>query len=325
MHPQLEAKLKQIRLSGMVQTLPARLAQAQAANLTHLEFLEILVADELAVRADRLYARRLKHAGITELKDFADFNWNFNPQLPRVRLCDLATARFITTKTNVLLVGPPGVGKSHCVTAIAIGAIRAGYRVLIKNIFTLADELIDAEATGQRRELVHQLSTVDLLVLEDFGMKTLRASAAEDLLDIIMRRHERLPTFITTNRPTEDWAHFLADVPAATAILDRFLHHVEIVLMQGRSYRLVSQIASDASTTCSADSGGPSTPSPSGGARQPAPHTSDLEPLRSPLPHVSSGSRPPATPRTPPQSRPAASPPRPDTPARRRKAKQSSN
>ena len=115
------------------------------------------------MRADRLFARRIKHAGITELKEFNDFNWNFNPQLPRNRLCELGTARFVRDKTNVLLVGPPGVGKSHSVRAIAIGAIRAGYRVLIKNIFTLADELLEAEATRQRRELVQQLSTVDLL------------------------------------------------------------------------------------------------------------------------------------------------------------------
>jgi DNA replication protein DnaC len=238
MNPQFETKLKQIRLSGMAQALPARLAQAQGGNLTHLEFLELLVADELAVRSDRLFTRRLKQAGIIEIKEFADFNWSFNPKLPRNRLCDLATARFVRERSNVLLVGPPGVGKSHSVTAIAIGAIRAGYRVILKSVFQLAEDLIEAEATGQRRELVDRLSTVDVLALEDFGMKTLRATAAEDLLDIIMRRHEHLPTIITTNRPTQDWAQFLGDVPAATAILDRFLQHVEIILMQGRSYRL---------------------------------------------------------------------------------------
>ncbi len=240
MNAQLEAKMKQIRLSGMVQSLPARVAQAQGGQLTHLEFLEILVADELAVRGDRLFLRRLKQAGITEVKDFSDFNWSFNPKLPRTRLCELATARFLREQANVLLVGPPGVGKSHCVTAIAIGAIRAGHRVLIKNIFALADELLDADATHTRRTLVDQLSTVDLFVLEDFGMKTLRASVAEDLLDIIMRRHGRLSTIITTNRPTEDWAKFLNDVPAATAILDRFLEHIEIIMMEGRSYRLAN-------------------------------------------------------------------------------------
>ncbi|MGH7471087.1 MAG: IS21-like element helper ATPase IstB [Longimicrobiales bacterium] len=240
MNAQLEAKMKQIRLSGMVQSLPARVAQAQGGQLTHLEFLEILVADELAVRGDRLFLRRLKQAGITEVKDFSDFNWSFNPKLPRTRLCELATARFLREHANVLLVGPPGVGKSHSVTAIAIGAIRAGHRVLIKNIFALADELLDADATHTRRTLVDQLSTVDLFVLEDFGMKTLRASVAEDLLDIIMRRHGRLSTIITTNRPTEDWAKFLNDVPAATAILDRFLEHIEIIMMEGRSYRLAN-------------------------------------------------------------------------------------
>ena len=238
MTPQLESKMKRIRLSGMVQALPARLAQAQGGNLTPLEFLELLVADELAVRADRLFWRRLKQAGLEEVKEFADFDWSFNPKLPRNRLCDLATARFVRERANILLVGPPGVGKSHSVSAIAIGAIRAGYRVLVKSIFELAEELLEAEATRQRSELVERLSTIDVLVLEDFGMKTLRGTVAEDLLDIIMRRHERLPTIITTNRPTQDWGQFLGDVPAATAILDRFLQHVEIILMQGRSYRL---------------------------------------------------------------------------------------
>jgi DNA replication protein DnaC len=241
MNAQLEGKMKQLRLSGMVQAVPARVAQAQGGNLMHLEFLELLVTDELAVRADRLCQRRLKQAGITEVKDFTDFNWSFNPKLPRMRLCELATARFVREKTNVLLVGPPGVGKSHSVTAVTLGVIRAGYRVIVKSLFMLADELLDAEASGTRRELVQQLSEVDLLILEDFGMKTLRASAAEDLLDIIMRRHERRSTIITTNRPTEDWAQFLGDVPAATAILDRFLQHVEILIMEGRSYRLDSR------------------------------------------------------------------------------------
>jgi DNA replication protein DnaC len=238
MNAQLEGKMKQLRLSGMVQAVPARVAQAQGGHLAHVEFLELLVSDELAVRADRLCQRRLKQAGVTEVKDFTDFNWSFNPKLPRTRLCELATARFVRDKTNVLLVGPPGVGKSHCVTAVTLGVIRAGYRVIVKSLFVLADELIDADATGARRELVQQLSEVDLLILEDFGMKTLRASAAEDLLDIIMRRHERRSTVSTTNRPTEDWAKFLGDVPAATAILDRFLQHVEILIMEGRSYRL---------------------------------------------------------------------------------------
>jgi DNA replication protein DnaC len=286
MNPQLEAKMKQIRLSGMVQSLPARLAQAQGGHLSHLEFMELLIADELAVRADRLFLRRLKQAGITEIKEFSDFNWSFNAKLPRSRLCELATARFISDRANVLLVGPPGVGKSHSVTAIAIGAIRAGHRVLIKNIFALADELQEAEALRTRRDFVDQLSTIDLFMLEDFGMKTLRASAAEDLLEIIMRRHERLPTLITTNRPTEDWAKFLNDVPAATAILDRFLQHVEIVMMEGRSYRLGNRLQAQKTVT-------------SDDPASQKENDSVIEPPRSPITQASTTSRPSRLPAKP--------------------------
>ena len=135
----------------------------------------------------------------------------------------MATARFVATHAKLLLIGPPGVGKSHVATAIAIGAIRAGRRALVRSTFDLAADFAQADATGARRELVQQLTRVDLLVLEDFGMKKLGGNAAEDLLEVFVRRHETGSTAITTNRPTQDWGVFLGDVPAATAILDRFL------------------------------------------------------------------------------------------------------
>ena len=143
-------------------------------------------------------------------------------------MSELASARFVQTHTGVLLIGPPGVGKSHVATAIAVGAIRAGRRVLVRSTFDLGADFAEAEATGRRHGLVQQLTRVDLLVLEDFGMKKLGGNAAEDLLEIFVRRHETASTLITTNRPTQDWGTFLGDLPAATAILDWFLAHATL-------------------------------------------------------------------------------------------------
>jgi len=238
MTAQLTTRLRTLRLSGMIDALPARVAQAEAAPLAPLDFLELLVEDELTRRADRLIARRLKQAGITTVKTLADFDWRFNPKIPKAQVIELASARFVHSHGGVLLIGPPGVGKSHVATAIAVGAIHAGHRVLVRSTFDLVADFAQADATGTRRDLVRQLTQVDLLVLEDFGMKKLGATAAEDLLEVFVRRHETASTLITTNRPTQDWGVFLGDVPAATAILDRFLAHATILQMIGKSYRL---------------------------------------------------------------------------------------
>ncbi len=238
MNPTLLSKLRHLRLSGMAEALPGRLTQAEAAPLPHLEFLELLVEDELRRRADRLFARRLKQGEIVQIKELKDFDWGFNPKLPRAKIVELAAARFVTQHEDLLLIGPPGVGKSHIATAIAIGAIRAGYRVLLRSAFDLSQDFLEAEALRERKQLVQKLTKIDLLVIEDFGMKRLGPSAAEDLLEVFVRRHQKASTVVTTNRPTQDWGAFLGDVPAATAILDRFLAQADVVQMQGKSYRM---------------------------------------------------------------------------------------
>jgi DNA replication protein DnaC len=240
-NPSLLTKLRHLRLSGMAEALPARIAQAEGGSMSFLEFLELLVEDELARRSDRLFARRLKQADIRAIKELKDFDWSFNQKIPKNRIVELGTGRFVGQHADVLLIGPPGLGKSHIVTALTIGAIRAGHRALLRSAFDLCQDFAEAEAMGQRKELVQRLTKIDLLIIEDFGMKKLGPSAAEDLLEVFVRRHEAASTVVTTNRPTQDWGAFLGDIPAATAILDRFLSRAQIIQLNGKSYRLHQQ------------------------------------------------------------------------------------
>ena len=241
----LAESLKKLRLSGMAQTLDVRLEEAMANRLNHAEFLELAVQDELAIRHERLIARRTKAASFREQKTLEDFDWEFNRTIKKKQIFDLAAGRFVREKRDVLWCGPPGVGKSHLAQATGLKLVQAGYTVLYRSIFDAVRDMLHDEAFEGHEKVMAKYLKVDLLILDDMGMKQLPKRSGEYLFEIIMRRHELRSTMMTSNRPLEDWGKLIGDVPAATAILDRVLQSAEIIQITGKSYRLRRQATAE--------------------------------------------------------------------------------
>ena len=240
---ELNRALRQLRLGGIAAVLETRLHQAQAEPMAPIDFLSCLVSDELTRRSERLLERHRKQAQFRDpQKSLENFDFNFNKKMNRSLIFDLATARFMSRHEDALFLGPPGTGKSHLAQAIGQAVITQGYRVIYREAHNLLEEIADATLDGTRKEYMELLATVPLLIIDDLGMRKLPSTAAEELLEIVMRRYERTSSFLTSNRPVEDWGKMLGDSAAVTAMLDRLLHHGHIVKCGPRSWRTKTEL-----------------------------------------------------------------------------------
>ena len=235
-HP-LSPKLKELRLSGMLQSLEARAELAREQQLSPVEFLALLLDDEMARRHQRRFLLRQQEAGFESLKTLADFDFAAVPTLDKALVLEMGTCGFLAAKENWLICGPTGVGKSHLATAIGYEAIRRGMKVLSFATHRLLAELLAARADGSHHKLLTKLASIELLIIDDFGLRPISAQGAEDLYELIARRYEHGSILLTSNRAPSEWAEVFGDALLASAALDRLTHHARVTVITGESYR----------------------------------------------------------------------------------------
>ena len=234
---QLQPRLKRLKLGGMLQTLELRLDQAHQEKLGHLEFLELMLEDEIQRRANKALARRIGRARFEEAQTLSDFDFAFNPKIPAAQIRDLATCGFIERKESVLLVGPVGVGKTHVAQAIGHAACMQGRSVLFDKTARVLSDLGAGhlDATWERR--LRRYLAPDLLILDDLGLRAFSERQGEDLYELISERVRRGSTIVTSNRPPAEWYALFPNAVLAEGALDRLINASHHVTLEGRSYR----------------------------------------------------------------------------------------
>lgn len=236
---EIEKHLKALRLHGMNSTLSTRITQANQGD-SFAQVFACLLQDELDSRNSRLINTRFKASGLKERPTLTEFDWSFNPKLPKKEIYELVSGKFITDGQDALLIGSPGTGKSHIAKTVAHGAIESGYKVMYREAHSFFEDLFEASQLNRIKKVNKLFAEADLLVIDDlFLRKKMPDQAADDLLDIILTRYSaRRSTVISSNRPLEDWGKLLRDNAASSAIVDRLLHRGHLLQFEGRSYRL---------------------------------------------------------------------------------------
>jgi DNA replication protein DnaC len=229
--------LKKLRLSGVLQSLELRTRQAVDDDLSHGEFLLRLLSDEVERRDSKQLEVRLRRAAFDNARSLEDFDFHFNPKIPKSKIIDLATCSFVERKENVLLVGRSGVGKSHIAQALGQRACRAGYDVIYVSAHEMLTQLRAARADATHDRKMLRFTTPRLLICDDIGLRPLVGDEPIDLYEVIRQRYEHGSTIFTSNRALEEWPPLFGDMLLASAALDRLLHHAHVIEMDGDTFR----------------------------------------------------------------------------------------
>jgi DNA replication protein DnaC len=236
--PELERALRALRLSGMITTLQARAHQVAQHEMDFIEAFSWLVQDELDRRRSRLLERRFTVSGLPERKDLKDFDWSYNPKIPKRQVLELATLKFVEEREGALFIGPPGLGKSYIAKAIAHLATQRGYKVFYREAHVLIQEINQARELGEIIKYRAQMLSAELMIVDDLFLRRLPSNAGDELADVLMSRYEKFSTVITSNRPIDDWSKLLGDVVVVAPLLDRLMHRGNLLKFEGRSWRL---------------------------------------------------------------------------------------
>lgn len=241
MNTTLVKHLKNLKLSGFAKTVEIRNEQAIKEKLSYMEFLELLVEDEVTNRKDNSYKKRFQKAHFPFTKSLEEYDFNFQPVLNRQEIYNLATCEFIRKKENVVFIGPPGTGKTHLSISLGIKALQQGYKVIFTTVSDMMSALFESKADNSYAQKLKYYLSPDLLILDELGFRKLNEHIVDQFYEIISQRYEKGSLIITSNKTFDEWGNIFWDSILASAILDRIVHHCHLVVIKGESFRMKEQ------------------------------------------------------------------------------------